>query len=226
MTPRSIRQRGATYASKSQTGSSTGPLCESAWNPDHGRAAGDMDLADMIEVEAVDVVPGRETVVHRVGVDVVQVQENAAAGADAEAIEERLFRQVLIRIANVVDAVFQQERAGQQVGQVADAWDQKLQHLEVVGDRQSDGGVHLVPGADARERQVLADPGRLQALGPADQVVTEFVVEDLRAADRQADGVQDDRRLARRLLEPAALAGHGLETPLRGRLDRARGDRG
>ena len=131
-------------------------------------AAGDVDLADMLELELGEHRRGVEAVVARVGVDVVQVEHQAAAALPAERVEEGRLVHLARRDVEVVDVVLEQERHRHALLHLADARHQQLDGFAVARQRQGDADVHQrVAVLGEMKGQVVAVPGKAEAAAPA-----------------------------------------------------------
>ena len=72
-------------------------------------AAGDVNLEHAAEIERGEELDGVKAVIDGVGVDVVQIEQQGAAGPRSQLVEELGFGEFLVLKREVVDVVFQQE---------------------------------------------------------------------------------------------------------------------
>ncbi len=90
--------------------------------------------------------------VEGVRVQVMKIEQDAAAGPAAELVQELLFRELLLRIREVVHVVLQEEGAAPALRKKTQTRDQQVENFLVVGYGQRNGRIHLVSGSDARKR--------------------------------------------------------------------------
>ena len=168
-------------------------------------AAGDVDLADVLELELGEQGTRIEAMVARVRVDVVQVEHEPAAAFAAERVEKGRFVHLAVRDVEVVDVVLEQEGHGHAPPHFADARHEQLDRLAVARQGQGDADVHQ-PFAllGEMESEVVAVPGKAETPTPALDLVDMAEVEDAGTADRQADAMRDEWPAAARPLEPGA----------------------
>ena len=154
-----------------------------------------------------------EAAVVHVALEVVDVEQHAAARSRAERVEEAGLGVVARRLRQKLHVL---EQEGERVA-LQDDRDALADHVERrVGRRQSEHRAEEAP-VDARVRQVLAVPGDLDRVEDLVEQAEVLRRPAVVAADRQPDAVHDDRRVARdgaqrgelRRVDagPAALAG-------------------
>ena len=178
-------------------------------------AAGDVDLADGVEIESVDEAVGVEAEIDGVDMEVVQVEQQAAAGPPDQRVHEVLLAHVRSRHGRVHHAVLEQQPRAQDVLRPGDALAEHVEQVAVPGERQRQPrmmvGCHL--GLHAHRRQMLADPGEAVAPVPFGELAHVVDVECRAAGDRQADAVRDQRVALGELVEDGDLVGQGGEPP-------------
>src|SRR6186997_2750678 len=107
-----------------------------------------------------------------VGVEVVQVEQEPAAGALSQLIQKLGLAHVLLRKVDKVDAVFEDERNRNFLSHQAHSVSHELEHLVVIRDRNGETGIEIaVRAADLRKGKVVAMPGKFVAFLKAGDLV-------------------------------------------------------
>ena len=119
----------------------------------HGHATGDVDFDDVIQVQVLQVGSRVEPVIHRICVEVVQVEEHGATGPMAEFVEKSFFSELLAGVTEIADIILEQERTAGSVGEKPDARHQQVERFLVVRDWYRQRRVHLVPGTNAQNER-------------------------------------------------------------------------
>ena len=147
----------------------------------------------------------------------MQIKQDAASCARTQLIEERLFGVILTRVTKIADVVFQQERTVEDLGEEPYARNQKVENFAIVRDGEGDGGVYflVVTSTDACKRQMVADPRRIQTVGPGDQVPSVLCVKDCGTTDGEPDAVKNDGELAGSFVKQGGREGLKLKPVIR-----------
>ena len=170
--------------------------------------AGQVDLGHRSRVDRVHPGAGRrhriDTVVQCVDHQVVDVQQQAAAAAPGQGVEELGFGEVCVGPVQVGREVFDQDAALQPVLHLLHLRHQDLERGAGEGQRQQIVGMqHQATGLPRRTREgrMVADPDRVDALGQPRQPVQVPRVQPGRRAQRQPHAMQADRVVPAHLVQ-------------------------
>src|SRR5689334_11999412 len=97
--------------------------------PVAGDAAGDVKLADGVQVELVEKRVDVEAVVRGVAFEVVDIEQQAATGPCDELVQETRVAEVTGIVGQEVDDVLEQERELEAALDLTDPLHEKLEHL-------------------------------------------------------------------------------------------------
>jgi hypothetical protein len=162
--------------------------------------AGEMDLADMAKRESVEISDGIEAVIGRGDDDVVDVEQQAAAGAAGDLGEEVGLGHHAFREEDVGRRIFEQHASPDRLLRLVDVVANRLEGLFRIGQRQQIVEEALVVG---RPGEMFGEQARLIACGEPGEPLQMRFVERPRRADREADAVQRQRIARADRLEPA-----------------------
>ena len=159
-----------------------------------------VDLDDMLGGQAIDVYTRVEAVIARADMDVIDVQQQSAAGRLGQGAEEFPFRNRRGLKFQVGARILQHQRPTQDVLNGA----HPVRHVRKAFRRQHHGqqvvGVHAI---DAGPAEMIGDPGRPQLFCEGSQLSQIDRVQRRRASDRQRHAVHDHRAMGRDPLQHA-----------------------
>jgi hypothetical protein len=144
------------------------------------RMAGEVDLSDKVGRDGVDVGERVATEVTRADVDVVEVEEQAAAGA-AAGLGQKLWLLELAVEREVERGVLDEEHAAQRRLHLVDMRDQGVQSLPRGGYGQQVRVINPVP---TRPGDVLGDQSRLKTVDQRPETSQMLRIKRLGAAKR------------------------------------------
>jgi hypothetical protein len=125
-------------------------------------------------------------------VDVVQVEDDAAAGGRAELVEKVRFIELLIDDIEVIDIVLEQEWHRDPPLYLPNALDDHCQRLPVQYHRQRQIGIQLAAMLGEVKGQMIAVPRKVEPVIPPGHLLDVLEVEAVRTADREANAVRND----------------------------------
>src|SRR5262245_47057204 len=170
-------------------------------------AARKVDLDHPIEVQAVEEAEGIDVQVPSVGVEVVQIEQQQAAGRRGERIEEGRLVVGLTGILEIGDVVFDQERGRDAALDVVDAPGDPFERCAIEAHRHGEVEIDLLRLAFGQvESQMVAVPRKAQPVEPVRHLFDMLTLETVGAADRQPDTVRDHRHDARKGADEGHLA--------------------
>jgi hypothetical protein len=149
-----------------------------------------MELDDAIRRDAVEERARVVAVIEGADVDVVDVEQEPAAGTARELGDELPLHHFRLTELHVGGDVLQAQLAAEPLLHVVDARDDMIEGLARIGDGQEIVQVHAVHTGPA---QMIGDPLRLRALGELVEPVEIILVEWRGRRDRQRDAMHHHR---------------------------------
>jgi hypothetical protein len=122
-------------------------------------AAGDVNLAHMLKIQCFDVGEWSRSAIAVIGMEVMQIEQDSAAGDFGNAIEELRFGHVLLNKRCVMDAVLEDDWLSENAHGALDPADHPAQDVVVAGDREGKPEMMIITlgPSHPRETEVLAD---------------------------------------------------------------------
>ena len=164
-----------------------------------GVMAGEVDLADRIDRQCVEIGDRVEPEIPRADIDVVDVAEDAATGSTGDFGDEFRLGDGRIPVAEVGRGVLDQQPPAERLLRLLDVPAEDVEARLGVGERQQ---VVEIGSADRAPRQVLGDEHRLDPLDQRLEAAEMTAVELLGAAQGQGDAVKAHRVVAPQLEQP------------------------
>ena len=155
-----------------------------------GRVAGEVDLADQLDREAVDIGDRIVLLVGGRDVDVVDVEEKTAARAAGDLGEEVDLAHGALAESHIGRRVLEEHAAADGLLHLVDVIGDPAERSLVIGKRQQ---VVVEDRVVARPGEMLREQARLVAVDQMPEALEVVPVEGPGGADRQADPVQRQR---------------------------------
>lgn len=167
----------------------------------------EMELADTIDGDGLEVGVDGEAVVKGADVDVVDIQEDLAVGALGDLAQEVPFGEFAFGESDVARDIFEQDLASEGILDLLDARDDVADGFFGVGEREK---VVAVVSTECAPAQVIRDPRRLEALFEGFECVEVFDRERVGIADAKGDSVHYDRAMGAHPLQHGPRAAPGF----------------
>lgn len=169
-------------------------------------AAGEVELHDAVERELIERGVRVGAVVDAVGVQVGDVEEQAATGRGEDGGDEAGFGHFRAGQMDGEGDVFDDQRRGDAAADVGDIGGEGLDGFACERQR---GEMADLDAARAGEGDVLAPPRRIKAFDEAREVFEIGVVEAVGAAEREVQAVRDEGEMFGEQIEFGGFSGVG-----------------
>ena len=161
---------------------------------------GEMDFSNDGRVYGIDIGVHVEIDIGRAHLDIVDIEQQAAARLSAQGVDEFGFGHLVVSIAQVARRIFDQDRTVQPVLSLADFAGDMVKRFTGIGNGQQIGVAIMGVAAPA---QMVGHHCRLIAIAQRRQLFQISDVEPAGAAQRQAGAVKAERKTFGDGAEPA-----------------------
>ena len=182
------------------------------------RMSGEMDFADRRERIIGQIVDRRKAVIGRRHEDIVDVEQQPAAGAPRDGADKIRLAHCRFVEQDIGRGIFEQEPPADRLLHLVDMIAHRRERRLRVGQRQQ---VVEIGGLVGRPSQMLGDERRLVALNESAEAREMRLVQGLRTADRHAYAVQRNRMVAANSLEGVMRRAAGAHVVLGVNLEEA-----
>jgi len=149
-----------------------------------------MDFADVLQIELCEQRLGIKPVIAAVDVEIVQVQQQAAAAFIAKRIQERRLVHLSVWDLKIVNVVLEEKRHWNLLNNLGYAWDEQIQSFTIAGQRHGYAYIHLPALVFSHViREMIAVPGELKPIPPPADLSDMVAVEIVSASDRKSNAM-------------------------------------